>query len=273
MEKVLLKLLDIVACLRDPDHGCSWDLQQTLSSIVPHTLEEIYELAEAIENEDYDAVKDELGDVLFQVLILSKIAEDEEQFAFADVIENLSEKLVRRHPHVFAKKKFVAVAEQQTSWEQIKRKERAQKCSDGDTNQSILDGISIALPALVRAPKLQRRAASLGFDWENLEAVFSKLDEEIRELQAELGSPNEESESNKLRIEAEMGDVLLVCTNLARRLGVNSETALRKANQRFESRFRYIESQLSQQGRYVKDQDLGSLQRLWERAKRQEKRL
>ncbi len=257
-------LLDIVARLRDPDSGCPWDLQQTLSSIVPHTLEEVYELVEAIENGNLDAVKDELGDVLFQVLILSKIAEDDQQFSWADVVENVSKKLIRRHPHVFAEKKFSSAADHQKFWEEIKREERESIDSGNQADYSILDNISTALPALVRAPKLQRRAASVGFDWENPDSIFAKLDEEITELRAELGAAD-----NKQRIEAEMGDVLLACTNLARHLGVNSETALRKANQRFETRFRYIESQLSLQGQRVSDQELSRLQVLWEQAKQQ----
>lgn len=260
------KLLAIVARLRDPDNGCPWDLQQTLSSIVPHTLEEVYELVEAIENEDLSAIKDELGDVLFQVLLLSKIAEDGQQFAWDDVVESLSEKLIRRHPHVFAKKIFSSAEERQNFWEDIKREERRQIDSGNQADQSVLDGISTVLPALVRAPKLQRRAASVGFDWESLDAIFAKLDEEIAELRAELGTAD-----NKQRIEAEMGDVLLVCTNLARHLEVNSEAALRKASQRFETRFRYIESQLSQQGQRVSDQELSSLKVLWEQTKRQQK--
>jgi len=231
-----------------------------------YAIEEVYELVEAIENGDLDAVKDELGDVLFQVLILSKIAEDEQQFAWTDVVENVSKKLIRRHPHVFAEKEFSSAAEHQTFWEEIKREERRQANSSDQAEQSILDGISAALPALVRAPKLQRRAASVGFDWENLDSIFAKLNEEIAELRAELGTSD-----NKQRIEAEMGDIFLVCTNLARHLGVNSETALRKANQRFKTRFRYIESQLSQQGQRVSDQELSSLQVLWEQAKQQQR--
>ncbi|VAW85290.1 Nucleoside triphosphate pyrophosphohydrolase MazG [hydrothermal vent metagenome] len=262
------KLLEIIARLRHPDDGCAWDLQQTFSSIVPHTLEEVYELVEAIESENLNAIKDELGDVLFQVLILSKIAEDDQKFALADVVEHLSAKLIRRHPHVFTKQKFSSAAEHQIFWEEIKRKERGQASFGSNADQSILDGISTALPALVRAPKLQRRAASLGFDWENIDSIFAKLDEEIAELRAELGASD-----NKQRIEEEMGDVLLVCTNLARHLEVHSETALRKANQRFETRFRYVESQLSQQGQRVSDQALSTLQGLWEQAKQQQKGL
>ena len=259
------KLLDIVARLRHPENGCPWDLQQTLSTIVPHTLEEIYELIEAIEEGNSTAVKDELGDVLFQVLLLSRIAEDEQLFTLNDVVVNLCEKLVRRHPHVFTNQKFGSASEHAMVWEEIKREERRVKQQAEVADQSVLEGVSIALPALVRAPKLQRRAAAVGFDWDNIESVFAKVEEEIAELKAELATSG-----SKQRIEAEMGDILLACSNLARHLEVDAEVALRKANLRFETRFRYIETQLLAQGKEMNDVDLKGLEALWQSAKQQE---
>lgn len=231
-------LLRVMQRLRDPESGCPWDLQQDFRSIVPSTLEECYELAEAIEHGDYPHVAEELGDVLFQVVFYARLGEEQGLFAFPDIVHQLVEKLVRRHPHVFANGDIngvvadnVDVAEVKHSWEAIKREERAARAQGG-----MLDDVPVALPALPRAQKLQKRAALVGFDWSDAAAVLEKIDEEWRELREAMAAGAEDA------IADEMGDLLFTCVNLARHLGLDAETVLRQASGKFEQRFRAMES-------------------------------
>ena len=231
-------LLRVMQRLRDPEGGCPWDLQQDFRSIVPSTLEECYELAEAIEHGDYPHVAEELGDVLFQVVFYARLGEEQGLFSFPDIVHTLVEKLLRRHPHVFANGAIdgvmadtVDVAEVKRSWEAIKRDERAARAQGG-----VLDDVPVALPALPRAQKLQKRAALVGFDWADAAAVLEKIDEERRELGDAMAAGSEAD------IADEMGDLLFTCVNLARHLGLDAETVLRRASGKFEQRFRAMET-------------------------------
>ena len=231
-------LLQVMQRLRDPEGGCPWDLQQDFRSIVPSTLEECYELAEAIEHGDYPHVAEELGDVLFQVVFYARLGEEQGLFSFPDIVHNLVDKLLRRHPHVFAGGDMegvvadsVDVAEVKRSWEAIKRDERAARAQGG-----VLDDVPLALPALPRAQKLQKRAALVGFDWPDIAGVLEKLDEERRELRDAMASGADAA------IADEMGDLLFTCVNLARHLGLDAEAVLRQASGKFEQRFRTMET-------------------------------
>lgn len=253
-------LLQIMARLRDPDSGCPWDLQQTYASIVPHTLEEAYEVADAIEREHWDDLKEELGDLLLQVVFYARLAEEDQRFDFQEIVDVLKAKLIRRHPHVFGDQVATdgdAVAQ---TWERIKQQEKQGKPS---APVSVMDEVPMNFPALQRAQKIQKKAARLGFDWTELEPVFDKIDEEIQEIKAEL-TPEPDAQ----RVEQEVGDLLFAAVNLARHLGVDSETALRGANQRFADRFRHMESSVEQQGRNMNDYSLEALESLWVDAKR-----
>jgi MazG family protein len=250
-----------MATLRNPDGGCPWDLEQSFATIAPHTLEEAYEVVEAIEANDKAALKDELGDLLFQVVFYAQMAKEEGSFDFDQIAEAICDKMERRHPHVFGTAKRVDAENHITLWEEQKAAERAEKAATG-----ALDGVSVALPALSRAVKLQKRASRVGFDWPGAEQVFDKLSEEIGELRDELVEhPNQD------RIAEEMGDILFVCANLARKLGVDPETALRGCNQKFERRFRHIETNLAAQGRRPEQASLGEMEALWVEAKTLEK--
>lgn len=257
-----------MARLRDPERGCPWDLQQDFPSIAPHTLEECYELVDAIERGDFPQIRDELGDVLFQVIFYAQLGREQERFDFADVVHNIVEKLLRRHPHVFpsgqlqndGKRDDIAVEQVGVNWERIKQEERASKNQTG-----ILDDVPVALPALSRAMKLQKRAARVGFDWENWRDVLAKLDEEKHELIAAVAAGDADN------IADEMGDLLFVCVNLARFLNVDPETALRGSNRKFERRFGYIERTLTAQGRRLEDTSLAEMDALWNEAKNHER--
>ncbi|MGK0440382.1 MAG: ATP diphosphatase [Pseudohongiellaceae bacterium] len=254
----------LMARLRDPKDGCPWDKEQSFKTIVPHTLEESYELADAIAKGDMDHIKEELGDVLFQVIFYSQLGKEQCAFQFDDVVSDLTSKLVRRHPHVFPKGTLQSrVGEQNTStkdiketWETIKSQERQDK-----SQHSVLDDVPLALPALNRAAKLQKRAARVGFDWPTIEPVIAKLHEELGELM------EAQKACDTAAIESEMGDVLFCCVNLARHVQVNPESALRSTNQKFEQRFRYIEQQLQQQGVAIENTGLDELDKLWDEAK------
>ena len=261
------QLLEIMRCLRDPESGCPWDQEQTLHSLVPHTLEEAYEVAEAIENNDLPELADELGDLLFQVVFYSRIAEETGEFDFSTVCNNISEKLIRRHPHVFADKKVSSAEEQTEAWEKLKAAERAQKSGIEKTasnNISALAGVSHALPALTRSIKLQKRAARVGFDWPNIHDVLPKVHEEIAEVEEEiqLGADHD-------RMEHEIGDLLFAVTNLARHADIDPETAMRRANRRFESRFAHVESVLAPKGG-VTEASLEEMEQAWLDAKIEE---
>ena len=256
-------LLGIVRRLRDPEQGCPWDVDQTFQSIVPHTLEEAYELADAIESKDFDQIREEAGDVLFQVLFYAQMADEQQHFNFADVVDGLSKKLIRRHPHVFSRESNaqqevpIAASEVADSWEKIKRTERQRKQQSG-----ILDDIPLNLPALTRAQKIQKRAARVGFDWADVAGVFEKLEEEICELKEAL------VEGEEAAIESELGDVLFCVVNLARHLRFDAETAMRGATRKFEGRFRLMEEQAIVSGSRLEDESVSTLEARWQAAKR-----
>lgn len=258
-------LLDIMLQLRDPEKGCPWDKQQTLQSLVPHTLEEAYEVADAIEQQDYSELRDELGDLLFQVVFYAEIAREMQLFDFNDIATAISEKLIRRHPHVFADDQVDSIDEQNVAWEEHKRLERLEKSKVASQVHSELDGIIKSLPALVRAQKLQRRAARNGFDWDNIEPVYDKLSEEVTEVREAVISAEPD------KIEDEVGDLLFAGVNLARFLGVDAEQALRRANAKFETRFRQVETQVKDQGKDMKQMSVDELDAIWEIVKQLEK--
>ena len=253
-------LLDIMRRLRDPDSGCPWDLKQNFHTIVPFTIEETYELADAIAAEDFAQIRDELGDVLFQVVFYAQMASEQALFTFEDVVDGIAEKLRRRHPHVFAATggQSVSAGEVKERWEQIKGEERQQKNQKGT-----LDDIPKALPALSRSQKLQKRAARVGFDWSELAAVRGKLDEELGELAEAI------SEGESAAIESEVGDIFLAMVNLARHLDVDAEAALRHANRRFEKRFRLMETAADRDGSQLSEESSERLEERWQAAKRE----
>ncbi|TWI55565.1 ATP diphosphatase [Pseudomonas duriflava] len=261
-------LLHLMARLRDPQHGCPWDLKQDYASIVPHTLEEAYEVADAIERQDYTQLRDELGDLLFQVVYYSQLAREEQRFAFAEVVDSITRKLVRRHPHVFPDGDLYGSLDQprldekaiKRRWEEIKAEERAEKAAAPE-QLSLLDDVPAVLPALSRAAKLQKRAAQVGFDWPEAEAVIGKLHEELNEVLEAM------REGDHAHITEEVGDLLFVVVNLARHLKVDAENALRGANGKFERRFRFIEQALKAQGKHPEHCKLEELDALWEAAK------
>ena len=243
--------------LRDKTHGCEWDKEQTLESIAPFTIEEAYEVADAIVREDNDDLKEELGDLLLQVVFLSQIASEEKLFAFSDVVEVITQKLIRRHPYVFSDKRNHSSKEQIVQWEIIKKEERKQK-----DRSRILDGIAKNLPSLKRSQKIQDRASRVGFDWPDTKGVFEKIKEETQELEQALISEERES------VREEIGDLLMIITNLARKLDVDSEDALNRANNKFIKRFSYIEDQLELKNKEFKDVELKDLDLLWEDSKK-----
>ena len=258
----IVRLVDIMERLRDPKTGCPWDVEQTFASIAPHTIEEAYEVADAIDAGDMDALKDELGDLLFQVIFYAQMAKEQDVFNLEDIAQSISDKMIRRHPHVFGDNgPEINTAHQQTeNWEKVKESERAGKAT-GNAAQSALDGVTRALPALLRAIKLQKRAARVGFDWPDAEPVFQKFDEELAEIRHEIAVGDQKA------LENEVGDLLFTCVNLARKLGVDAETSLRHANQRFEARFRGIEQMLWDENRDITETPLDELEQLWQRVK------
>ena len=252
------RLLEIMRRLRDPGRGCPWDREQTWQTIAPHTIEEAYELEDAIRGGDPAHVRDELGDLLFQVVCQARIAEEAGAFAFDDVVDSICEKLERRHPHVFGEKRADSAAQVSVAWEALKARERAARGGSG-----VLDGVVAGLPALTRASKLGQRAARVRFDWPGPQGVLDKLREELSELDAALaaGPGTQASE--------ELGDLLFTAAQLARHLGVDAEACLRSANRKFEERFGCIEQALAAENRTAADATPAELERLWERAKRQ----
>jgi ATP diphosphatase len=256
------RLLAVMARLRDPEGGCPWDLEQNFATIAPYTIEEAYEVADAIERGDLHGLCDELGDLLLQVVFHARMAEEQQAFAFDDVAAAIADKMERRHPHVFGDADSAGL---RTSWETQKVHERARKAAEAGRKASVLDDVPRALPALVRAGKLQKRAAREGFDWASLAPVLAKVDEELGELRAEIAG-----DAPRRRLEDELGDVLFACVNLARHLGIDAETALRGTNAKFESRFRAIERALADRGLEPGDVDLDELESLWLAAKHAE---
>jgi len=261
--RAMARLLEIMARLRDPEGGCPWDLEQTFRTIAPYTIEEAYEVADAIEREDFAALREELGDLLFQVVFYAQMGREQGRFDFEDIARDIGDKMVRRHPHVFAGARIETAEEQTRAWEDHKAAERAVALGE----PSALDGVPLALPALTRAEKLQRRAARVGFDWPEAAQVLDKIEEEIAELRAEL----EASAKPGARTEDEMGDLLFALVNLARHLGHDPEQALRGTNAKFERRFRRIEAALAETGRTMADAGLEEMEALWVAAKRAEK--
>ena len=260
------RLIAVMAALRDPDGGCPWDLEQTFETIAPYTIEEAYEVAEAISQGDMAALKDELGDLLLQVVYHGRIAEEAGAFDFNDVAAAISEKMVRRHPHVFADTAIDGAAAQTLAWEAQKATERAAKAAADGRQLGALDGVSAAYPALMRAVKLQRRAARVGFDWPQIEPVVDKITEELGEVMAELADPRN---IDRDAVEAEMGDLLFACVNLARHLEIDPESALRRTNGKFETRFRIIERLLAEElGHGPEAASLEQMEERWQRSKR-----
>ncbi len=254
------RLLDIMARLRDPASGCPWDREQTFASIAPYTIEEAYEVADAIEREDLPALRDELGDLLFQVVFHARLAQEQGAFEFADVANAISEKLERRHPHVFAGARIDDAEAQSRAWEDHKRRERAAR------HASVLDDVPHTLPALTRANKLGKRVAQVGFEWADVHGAVTKLEEELHELQDTLAQPDD-----RRAIEDELGDVLFCVVNVCRYLHIDPEHALRQTNRKFENRFRYIEAKLAEHGRTPEQSTLEEMDRLWDEAKLQMK--
>jgi len=254
-----------MAQLREPEDGCPWDLEQNFSTIAPYTIEEAYEVAEAVEDNDMPHLKDELGDLLFQVVFHARLAEEAGHFDFTDVAEAISDKMIRRHPHVFAGAEYRNAEQQTIAWEQQKAEEREQKNPD----ISALDGMTSGLPALIRAVKLQNRAARVGFDWPDATGVLDKLNEEMAELSHELVEAGKDSE-NSDRITEEFGDMMFVYANLARHLKIDPESALRSANHKFEKRFRKVEQLARTENKSLETMTLDEMDKLWDEVKSQE---
>jgi len=256
------RIIDIMRRLRDPDTGCPWDVQQDFASIAPYTIEEAYEVADAVHRGNKDDIRDELGDLLLQVVFQARIAEEAGLFSLADVARSISDKMVDRHPHVFGDesghKAPFGATEQSGRWEAIKAEERARKGRTG-----VLDDVAAGLPPMLRAMKLQKRAARVGFDWENIDDIIAKLHEETAELRDEVIANTPDHD----RIKDEVGDVLFVAVNLARRAGIDPETALMACNSKFESRFRFIEESADKMNKKLNDMSLDEMESLWQQAK------
>lgn len=276
------RLLSVMTMLRDKEHGCPWDLEQSIESLAPFTIEEVYEVVSAIEEGDMVELEDELGDLLFQVVFYAQLAEEQGHFNFSDIADAINRKLIRRHPHVFPKgrvdlfgqKSELSADEVVVNWEAIKKiereekrvkraKERGEGGAEEPTEQasSILDDVPRALPALERARKLQKRAASVGFDWDELDSVIVKLREEIVEFEEAVAAKDEQA------MHSELGDILFTVVNLARHSKIESEMALRSTNQKFERRFKWLEADLASRNKSVQEANLAELEALWQQAK------
>jgi len=255
------RLLDVMAKLRDPVDGCEWDQEQTFESIAPYTIEEAYEVADAIDKGDVENIKEELGDLLFQVVFQSQVASDSHLFDFEDVAKSIADKMIRRHPHVFGARKFTR-EELKAHWERSKAEERASKAtSKAMQSISALDGVALPLPALTRAEKMQKRASRVGFDWQSVVPVLAKVDEELSELRAVVTDGCADA------VEEELGDLLFSVTNVARHLKVDPEVALRKATAKFEQRFRYVEREITENKSSIEAASEEMLDQLWQAAK------
>ncbi len=266
-------LLTLMARLRDPEQGCPWDLEQDFRSIVPHTIEETYEVADAIERGDFDHLPDELGDLLFQVVFYAQLGREEGRFRFDDLVDGVTRKMIRRHPHIFPDGTLdshpgdadgMTEADVRVNWDRIKAEEK-QEQGGTETPASALDDVTPGLPAFQRAAKLQKRASKVGFDWPDTAMVFDKLEEEAGELQ---GAWKQQSgPEDRDAVEDELGDLLFVAVNLSRFLGVDAEQALRRANHKFERRFRHMEQQLRSAGEVLEGRDIEALEAAWQKAK------
>lgn len=245
------ELLAVISRLRDKDNGCPWDLKQTSETLLTGMVEEVYEVVEAVENHDIEGKKEELGDLLLHVFMQSQIAKEMDEFSAIDVVNGIKNKLIRRHPHVFGDDKISDPDLVKKRWEQIKKKEKKDR-------KSVLDGIPKGMPALLQAQRIQEKAASVGFDWDSLAPVFEKINEEIGEVKEEL------VDDNQNRIEEEVGDLLFAVVNLARKLDIDSEKAMKKANDKFSTRFKKIEQVLEKKGENINDKTLRELDQIWE---------
>ncbi len=251
------KLFEVVKTLRDPENGCPWDLKQTSQSLISGMIEEVYEVAEAVESGNKTDLQEELGDTLLHIFLQAQIASEEGSFTIREVIDGISNKLIRRHPHIFADEKMTDAGEVKKKWEQIKLAEKKDR-------KSVLDGVPSAMPALLQGQRLQEKAASVGFDWEQIEPVFDKIQEEIEEVKAEILSNNHQ------RLESEVGDLLFSVVNLARKLKVDSELAMKSANRKFSSRFKKIEAELKKTGTQINEKSLEDLDKIWDSIKKTE---
>jgi ATP diphosphatase len=265
--KNISRLLEIMAALRTPGTGCPWDLEQDFDTIAPYTLEEAYEVADAIARGDRHDLRDELGDLLLQVVFHARMAEEEGSFAFGDVVEAITAKMIRRHPHVFGDEDTRAAGVAKGMWNAIKAEEKARKRAErrarrfGNHGDGFLDDVPVALPALTRALKLQEKAARVGFDWDDAKPILDKIEEEISELRVEMDS------ADQAKIADEFGDVLFALVNFGRHLGLDAETALRHTNEKFRSRFHYVEGALTEQGKTLDEATLEEMEALWQQAK------
>ncbi|QRV24841.1 nucleoside triphosphate pyrophosphohydrolase [Marinomonas foliarum] len=265
MSNAITQLQYLMKCLRDEQFGCAWDKKQTYKSIAPYTLEEAYEVLDAIEREDFEHLKEELGDLLFQVIFYAQMAEEEQYFSFEDIAAGIVKKMLRRHPHVFPDADITrfgeptALTDQEIAeqWQQIKAQEK------GDKKESMLADVPVSMPALMQAVKIQKKVSKVGFDWPNIEPVFDKIREELDELEEAI------KEQNQLHIEEEMGDVLFAMTNLSRHLDVSPDVALNKTNVKFRRRFARIEALVSEQNKRLIDCSLRELDNYWDQAKRE----
>lgn len=263
--KQMQRLLEVMARLRDPQCGCPWDKQQTFQSILPYTLEEVYEVAEAIEQGDMVALREELGDLLFQIVFYAQLAKEAGEFDFADIAAGIGDKLMQRHPHVFGDADIADAEAQTLAWEQHKARERHAKAEAEQREPSVLDNVPLTLPGLMRAMKLQRRAARVGFDWPDIEPVLDKIEEElaeVREVVAHGADPDQ--------MLHEVGDLIFACVNLGRHAGIEPEVAMRGVNRRFEQRFRRVEALAREQNQRLAEMSLQEMDRLWGQAKTEE---
>jgi len=261
------RLVEIMSTLRGPN-GCPWDRQQDFNTLKPMLVEEVYEVLEAVENGDFDGISEELGDLLLHVVFHAHLGKEGGQFDINTVIDKISDKLVRRHPHVFGTESASTADEVIKNWEAIKAQEKAQKLKNRTPEQrSLLEGIPSKLPAIHEAHQISSRAARVGFDWPDIDGIFDKLQEEVRELKEVISTGDDES--RRERLEDELGDMLFVIVNIARYLKIDSESALKRANRKFKSRFQYMESELARQGKSLEQTSLEEMEALWQKAKSQ----
>jgi MazG family protein len=261
------RLVEIMTTLRGPN-GCPWDKQQDFSSLKPMLVEEVYEVLEAIDNQDYDGLAEELGDLLLHVIFHAQLGKEASQFDINTVIEKISDKLVRRHPHVFGNESASTPEEVIKNWEAIKAEEKAEKLKHRTPEQrSLLEGIPSKLPAIHEAHQISSRAARVGFDWPDIDGIFEKLQEETHELKEVISAGGDER--RRERLEDEIGDMLFVIVNIARYLKIDSESALKRANRKFKARFRYMEAELAKQGKSLEETPMEEMEALWQKAKSQ----
>jgi ATP diphosphatase len=256
------RLLEIMAALRDPQTGCSWDIEQTFATIAPYTIEEAYEVADAITRDDFADLKDELGDLLLQVVFHARMAQEQNAFDFGDVVESITAKMIRRHPHVFGAKRDLSPDEVKGLWAKIKAEEKAAR---PQKEQGLLADVAVTLPGLTRAVKLQSKASTVGFDWNDARLVLDKIREETREIEAALDARDDAA------IQDEIGDLLFAVANLARHVGADPEAAIRGTNAKFERRFSHIENEIARRGQNLGEVGLAEMDLLWNDAKAREK--